>query len=75
MRTGLPRTCVRGHEVAVTPDAVLLRMNKNQSDMTKEYNRKRGDAWLRQNAYNMAVRMELRRRGLAPAPIKGTRRV
>jgi hypothetical protein len=74
MKTGLPRTCVRGHEVGVTPDAVLLRMNKNQSDMNKNYNRKTGIAWLSQNAYNMAVRMELRRRGLEPAPIKGTKR-
>jgi hypothetical protein len=55
-------------------DAILIRRNRNQSDMDQVYNRKTGEAWLCQNAYNMAVRMELRRRGLKPAPIKGTKR-
>lgn len=53
-----------------TSDTLLIN-NKVQADMNRVFNKKSGNPWLRQCAYNASVRRELRQRGLPIAPIVG----
>ncbi len=52
-------------------DGFLQSTNKIHADMDSQCNKKYGKAWLYQNSFNMAVRMELRRRKLPVEPVSG----
>lgn len=52
-------------------DDFLQGTNRIHANMDSRCNLKSGKAWLYQNSFNMAVRMELRRRKLPVEPVSG----
>jgi hypothetical protein len=62
--------CIRNHKLS-GEDRWLVNANVIQADMASTCNQKTGTRWLQQNAYNMAIRRELRRRGLPVALVTG----
>lgn len=63
--------CIREYKEGSSSDVSLLERDKIMANMESDCNRKAGRLWHAQNSYNMAVRMELRRRGLPVERVHG----